>query len=273
ALTTLFALVVVGICAHIESLIAGYSDVFLTFAAFGLAAGAVTVVSLPLFLFLGRLRRGIFTSMIVFEIIWFFILWILWVATAGDTVAARTYYFPEGCVLDQYPQSNQICYEITAVEAFSFLAFFCVFIYYDVLVLYAIINAIRGKGIWTASVHEAAGVTGPPSAIPMNQTQYASVPGGQYQNYGGFPPNAPPQQAYNPYPQQGPPMGQNQPYNYPTTPSTPPQQPNYGGYSPNAPSVTNAPLPPQPNFNSYPNPNGSQVAPGGYQHPHQGIPV
>ncbi|KAF9226955.1 hypothetical protein BS17DRAFT_814852 [Gyrodon lividus] len=276
SLVTIFALVILGICAHIEYLISGYTGAHLAFAAFGLAAACVTVVSLPLLLLLGNLRRGNFTSMIIFEIIWFFILWVMWIGTAGDTVVDRAFYFPDGCIYDAYPTTNQICYEFTVVEAFAFLNFLCVFVYYDVILLYAIINAIRGKGIWTASVQEAVGITSSPvnTGIPMNQPQYNAVPGPQYQNYGGFPPNAPPPQSYDAYPQQVPaqgpamlPMGQNQPYNYPPSPGVPQLQPNYGGYSPDAPLTNSAPLPPQPNFNSYPvNSSQSQLQlPSGYQ--------
>lgn len=180
------------------------------------------------------------------------------------------------------------------------------FIYYDVIVLYAIINAIRGKGIWTTSVKEAA--TGSVShTVPMVQPQFNAASGVQYQNCGTYPPNAPPTQPYNAYPQQvhpqaapaqpynaypqqlppqgasppqynaypqqAPPQGsptitpgQNQPYNYPTPPGALQQHVSYAGYSP-SPTSNNAPLPPQPNYNSYPV-DGSQAQlplPGGYQ--------
>ncbi|KAH7921086.1 hypothetical protein BV22DRAFT_980762, partial [Leucogyrophana mollusca] len=151
ALATLFAIVVLGISAHIEYLVSGYQSVYLSFAAIGLAAGAVTALSLPLFLVLARRKTKVFTSMIVFEIVWGFLLWLLWVATAGDSAAAKAYYFPEGCIY-RSQITNQICYEFTVVEGFSFVIFFAVFIYYDTLVLYSIINAIRGKGVWTSTV-------------------------------------------------------------------------------------------------------------------------
>jgi len=48
AFTSILALVVIGICAHIESLVIGYQDAYDSFAAFGLVAGSITVVSLPL---------------------------------------------------------------------------------------------------------------------------------------------------------------------------------------------------------------------------------
>ncbi|KAI9569253.1 hypothetical protein HD554DRAFT_1981472, partial [Boletus coccyginus] len=154
-LTTVSSLVVLGICAHIVDLTAGYTQIYSSFAPFSLGAACLTILSLPL-LALGNMRdRRVFTSMVLFEIIWFFLLWVVWVGAAGDTVAGKAYYFPAGCVYDNYPTANLICYEFTVVEAFAFLNFFCAFIYYDVIFLYAIINAIRGKGIWTTSVKEA----------------------------------------------------------------------------------------------------------------------
>lgn len=164
---------------------------------------------------------------------------------------------------------------------------FLAFIYYDVIFLYAIINAIRGKGIWTVSVKEAA--SGTPGA-PAVQPQLNAAPATQYHNYGAYPSNVPPtqpynaysqqvppqgplNQLYNAYPQQAPPYGtpimppgQIQLYNLPSSPNVPQQLVNYVGYSP-SPPTNDTPLPPQPNYNSYPA-NSSQAQlplPSGYQ--------
>ncbi|KIK20381.1 hypothetical protein PISMIDRAFT_682330 [Pisolithus microcarpus 441] len=239
ALVTLLSLVVLGICAHIEYLTSGNSSTYLSFAAFGLASACVTVVTLPLFFILGHARRGVFTSMIIFEIIWFLVLWVLWVATSGDTVVDKAFYFPDGCIFNNYPTINQICYEVTVVEAFAFLNFFAVFFYYDVLVLYAIISAIRGRGIWTMSVREAANGGPYNPAIVMTQPPYPQQVAPQYAQYPGFQkapsatgyPSTGSPQPYNAYPQQTtPPVGQGQPYpgtqqQYPGVP----QQPQYPG--------------------------------------------
>lgn len=270
SVSSVLALVVIGICAHIESLVAGYQDVYLSFAAFGLGAGSLTVLSLPLFLIVGRVRRGAFTSMVIFEIAWFFILWVIWVSTAGDTVAGRAYYFPDGCIYPDYPTSNQICYEITVVEAAAFAIFFSVFIYYDTIVLYAIIQAIRGRGIWTSSIAAASEASGPPPTPVLPVAQYAGVPGGQppYPTYGGYPQN-PPLQSYNGYPAQPP---NQQYYNYPAgSPVLGGVQHPQGGYSPALSGA--APLPPQPNYASYPAADQGQILPaGGYQNQsHYGI--
>ncbi|KAI6152596.1 hypothetical protein BKA82DRAFT_4112674 [Pisolithus tinctorius] len=188
ALATLFSVVVLGICAHLEYLTSGNTNSYLSFAAFGLASACVTAVTLPLFFILGHARRGVFTSMVIFEIVWFLVLWVL------------AYFFPEGCVLNN-PSVNQICYEVTAVEAFSFLNFFAVFFYYDVLVLYAIICAIRGKGIWTISVRDAAN-SGPYNPVHRNTP---NIPDIRMPPANGYSPNGTPQ-PYNAYPQQTAPL-------------------------------------------------------------------
>ncbi|KIM61471.1 hypothetical protein SCLCIDRAFT_1215923 [Scleroderma citrinum Foug A] len=259
--TSLLSLAVLGICAHILWLTQGYSNSYLAFAPFGTATSAVTAVSLPLFLILGRSKTRIFTSAVLFEIIWFFILWILWVATAGTTVAARAWFFPDGCF-----SGATVCYEITAMEAFAFLNFFAVFIYYDVLFLYAIICAIRGRSIWTISAREAAnsGVITP--AVPMNQAQYPQQFTPQYAQYPGAPPPVPSPGAYPPaaapqpyYPQQAPPPGQpypQQPYPPSAGSSPAPQQPAYGAYPGSfTPQGQPQPLPaeyqPQPQYGAY----------------------
>lgn len=248
------------------------------------------------------------------------VLWLLWVGTAGDAVAGATYYFPLGCSSygrliptrdrsskPNHPTvslANQYCIEFTVVEALAFVNFFCgtvlaagiidmlifissAFIYYDVIFLYAIINAVRGRSIWTSSVKEA--VTGTPGAVnsgyPMGQPQYNAPP----MQYGAYPPNVPPNQPYNAYPQQaqpysaypqqvppqGPPSQQYNAYHpqsppqagqYSPAPGSPQQQASYPGYS-TSPTGNDAALPPQPNYNAYPV-HGSQAPlplPSGYQ--------
>ncbi|KAG6331782.1 hypothetical protein ID866_7307 [Astraeus odoratus] len=267
---SVLSLGVLGICAHILWLTQGYTNSYLAFAPFGTASSCITVVSLPLFLILGRSKRRIFTSAVIFEIVWFLVLWVLWVATAGTTVAAKSFFYPDGCF------GVSVCIEVTVMEALAFLNFFAIFIYYDVLFLYAIICAIRGRSIWTISVMEAAARDSGNPAVPMNQAQYPQQFTPQYPQYTGpqnvgpvpaaYPPGAPPQ-PFNAY-QQQPPPPQGPPYtNYPGTAqgnyTGSPQQANYN-YTPNAPSAGSTPPPPQPNYGSYP---GSYAAQGQPQPP------
>ena len=106
--------------------------------------------------------------------------------------------------------------------------------------MYAIINAIRGRGIWTASVKEAtSGIPGAVNPVPMMvQPQFNPAPATQYQTYGAYPSNVPPAQPYNAYPQQVPPQVPiAAPYNaYPhqVPPQGPPPQ-QYNAYPQQAP--------------------------------------
>ncbi|KIK20380.1 hypothetical protein PISMIDRAFT_682328 [Pisolithus microcarpus 441] len=187
-----------------------------SFAAFGLVTACLTATSLPLFFILDRTRRGVFTSTVVFEIVWFLVLGVLWVATAWDTIVGRTNII-DGCELNLYPDPT--CYWAVVLEISAFVIFFVVFFYYDVLFLYAIVSAIRGRGIWTMSVRDAANggprnpaivIMQPPyplQVVPQypgfqNVPQYSGIPQPQYssipqQQYSGIP-----QQQYSGIPQQ-----------------------------------------------------------------------
>ncbi|KAI6120861.1 hypothetical protein EDD16DRAFT_1703852 [Pisolithus croceorrhizus] len=200
ALVPLFSLVVLGISVYLEYINA-LGPVLP--AILGSASACVTIVTLPLFSLLGRARRGVFTSMIIFEIVWFLVLWLAWVATAGVTAVVRA----SGSCGD--PFLTQTCYDFSVLEAFAFLNFFIVFFYYDVLVLYATISAIRGRGIWTMSVRDAASGGPYNPAVAMTQPQYPPQLAPQYPQYPGFQ-NVPSAagypstvaQPYNAYPQQ-----------------------------------------------------------------------
>ncbi|KAI6006847.1 hypothetical protein EDD15DRAFT_5055 [Pisolithus albus] len=181
AVVSLLALAVFGISIHLLFIL-GLPTPSMTFTAFGLAAGCVTIVSLPLFFILGHAIRGACTSTVIFEIIWFFSLWVLWVATAGSTIVDRASNFPSCAYYTQ-----EICYEITVLEVLAFINFFATFFYHDVLFLYAIVCAIRGRRIWTMSVRDAANGGPYTPAIVMTQPPYLQQVAPQYPQYPGFP--------------------------------------------------------------------------------------
>lgn len=212
-LSVVFSLIVMGLSAHLISVTEEYYALYFVFCALGIATAGLTVLTVPAMLIIDVLRRGAFTSMVVVELVWLFVLWVLWVATAGEAVSAGNFYFPSGCVYDRYPTVNQACREIQAVEAFAFLAFFVLLGYTIVLLVFTCIAAARGNSLWLKSVKEstflAPSSTAPPPPQPMGQYQGSATP--QYQvpvqqpqytgasshpQYSGSP--APPQQPYYP---------------------------------------------------------------------------
>ncbi|KAG1789624.1 uncharacterized protein HD556DRAFT_1538151 [Suillus plorans] len=158
-----------------------------------------------------------------------------------------------------YPTTSQISYEVTVAEAAAFIIFFA-FIYYDTIVSYAIIQAIRGKGIWMSSIAAASEAPSPPLTPALPVARYTAVLGGQapYTTYGDYSHNAR-LQLYNSY--------SAQPLDLQDYPASPWQiLPPPGRYYPALSG--NAPLSPQPNHTPYPAANQGQILPGGYQNSH-----
>ncbi|KAF9245725.1 hypothetical protein BU15DRAFT_70796 [Melanogaster broomeanus] len=155
ASSTLFSIVVLGLAAHILSLTQQYLGSYFYFSALGIAAGVLSMVTLPLMVVLDFYRRGAFTSMIVVELVWLFILWVLWVATAAEAAVAVNFFFPFGCIYPEYPVTNQACHEMQATEAFSFLIFIILLVYTILLLISALVAASRGNGVWLSSVKES----------------------------------------------------------------------------------------------------------------------
>ncbi|KAG6332092.1 hypothetical protein ID866_6995, partial [Astraeus odoratus] len=204
-LTCVFSVIVLGICAHLISLTETYYAAYYTFAALGVATAVLTLVTLPVMLAIDFLRTGAFTSKILVELIWLFILWVLWVATAGEAVNTVGSYLSAGCsIYDGYPTLVQACYEVQAVEAFSFLAFFALLGYTITLLAFACIAASRGNSVWLSTVKEttflAPAQAAPPAQQPIPMGQYQGTPFPEQQvpqaqpHYTGSPP--PPQQPY-----------------------------------------------------------------------------
>ncbi|KAG1756996.1 hypothetical protein EDB19DRAFT_1654986 [Suillus lakei] len=154
SLTVAFSLIGLGLNAYYISLTAPYF--YYNFSVLGVATAVLTILTVPIMLTVEFVRRGAFTSMIVFELSWLFILAILWVATAGEAIYVSNIFFPRGCIYaDVDPIENAYCMELQAVEAFAFLNFFIFLGYTCTLLIFSIIGASRGNSVWTYSVKEA----------------------------------------------------------------------------------------------------------------------
>ncbi|KAG2155649.1 hypothetical protein DEU56DRAFT_751152 [Suillus clintonianus] len=152
SLSIAFSLIGLGLNAYFISLTVPYF--YFIFSALGVATAALTLLTVPVMLIIDFVRRGAFTSMIVFELSWLFVLAILWVATAGEAIYTYNFYYPEGCVYDD-PTINAYCMELQTVEAFAFLNFFIFLGYTCTLLVCSIIATTRGNSVWTYSVKES----------------------------------------------------------------------------------------------------------------------
>jgi hypothetical protein len=208
SITIAFSLIGLGLNAYFLSLTEPHNFYFI-FSALGVATALLTIVTIPIMLILDFIRRGAFTSMIVFELSWLFILAILWVTTAGEAVSTSNYYYPQGCVATD-SIDNTYCMEVQAVEAFAFLNFFIFLGYTCVLLVFSIIGSTRGNTIWTRSVKEATFLAQKSwpvqQQVPLNQysgappTGYTGTPVSQpqqlgtYHTHSGAPAHTQPQQ-------------------------------------------------------------------------------
>ncbi|OBZ74654.1 hypothetical protein A0H81_05440 [Grifola frondosa] len=120
-----------------------------------------------LLLIVDALRTGAFTSMILVELIWLSIIWVLWLST-GALVANQI------SALMQCDFSNSIintgCNEVHAIEAFAFLAWITLLSYTVTLFVMTLLsmNLNPTKSIWTSSV-KLANFRGPATLPPTNQ--------------------------------------------------------------------------------------------------------
>ncbi|KAI1789732.1 hypothetical protein LXA43DRAFT_974141 [Ganoderma leucocontextum] len=218
---TFCGLICAALGAHVTAFAEANFQLYYIFAALALAAGGVTMITLPIMLIIDFVRRGAFTSWILTELIWLSIVWVLWIATGAVAVNNTAAIFTTCDFV--YDWANQLCRETQAIEAFSFLAWLTLMSYTITLLVVALISASRGQPIWKATVHDY-------SAMPPSQTA-------------GFNPNA---NAFAPQIQQ-----QQQ---QPLMAMTPPQQPLYQQPYQNGSGYQQQPLQPIPQQAQYPPP-------------------
>jgi len=173
-LSIVFSVIVLGLAAYLQS----RTSVALDFLGLAIASAVITIVTLPVLLIVDFIRDGAFTSMVVVELSWLFVLWVLWLATGAD-VAQQTSNFFSSCD-SIFPIFNQVCHEVQATEAFSFLIWILLMVYSIAILVISIIASTRGNSPWTSSVKRgnflvpatgAQSVTASQSPI-MHQHQY-----------------------------------------------------------------------------------------------------
>jgi len=237
-LSNTFAVIALSLAAHLTSLTEEFFHVYFKFAALTIATAGLHILSLPVLLIIGRTRNGAFTSMVVVELSWLFVIWVMWIATGADAANANSLTFNGNCNLYRGNYATA-CNEIQAIEAIGFINWLILLGYSVVVLVFAIKAASDGRPAWTVSVREIYWSDGGAPNEKGNFTPPAPVP----TSSPGYPPASS--------------------SGYPSTASP--------GYPSTGYNVSYSPPPPAPAPNAYPQPI-NQGYPGGIQVPAQAQP-
>jgi len=184
---------------------------YFVYAAFAIAISCLTLLTVPVMIYLSINRKGAFPSMIVVELGYVGLLWILWLAVRGTigNIPWINYCSSVGYVYRGY---GAACMETQAMAAFSFLNWLMLMVLDIFLLTLAIIQVNRGNsGIWSSCVTDVD------YSAPATATTEAKV---AY----GSPVTPVPQQVPSPVPQQYPQEVPSPQASYPTQVYTPPPQ-------------------------------------------------
>lgn len=259
-LASIFGVIVAAIAAdniaitETEFASEGFTTYF-PFAALALAAGGLTLLTLPALLIVDAVRAGAWTSMIAVEMVVSTILWALWLGTAAYVSQQITGIASVNCA-DFTGDGAILCNGTKAIQAFSFLAWVVIMIYSFILLVFTLIASSRGHNVWLQSVKDTNFFAPSVDAEKVPTEQMAAQ----------YPPNFAPQQPmmYG-MPNMQPPM-QGMPFQNPQFQGVPFQNPQFQGVpfqgSPMQPSPQ--PLPAQGPLQNF-NPQG--YSPQQFQNP------
>ncbi|KIP09205.1 hypothetical protein PHLGIDRAFT_68017, partial [Phlebiopsis gigantea 11061_1 CR5-6] len=154
-------IIVLGLAGHWISTTESWLDAYYAYAALAVAVSVLTLITVPAMLIIDIMRRGAFTSMILVELVWLGLLWVLWLASAADS-ANNLSGFGSTCHSEFFPDWwTQGCSETQAIVAFSFLNWIGLTGYLVSLLTLSIVAAQKGAPVWKSSVKEA-------SFVPVN---------------------------------------------------------------------------------------------------------
>jgi hypothetical protein len=150
-----FAIIVLGLAAHLTAVTEEFLDGYFVSAAMGIASAVLTIISLPVMIGIESRRRNAFTSMVIVELVWLSVLWILWLATTGLAAQDQSFSFGAGSSCDFFNEGLvTACHESAGILAFSVLTWLFLMGYSVTLLVYAIIGATRGNRTWTSTVRD-----------------------------------------------------------------------------------------------------------------------
>jgi hypothetical protein len=198
ALVSLFSALVLVMAALVTSYSVPVLGGYFPWAAFALAIGFITLVTVPVMIALSIFLKGAFTSMIVVELSYVCLLWILWLSVGGTIGNLEMINY---CSAIGSNAGQSACMETQAMVAFSFLNWLLLMGLNIFLFTLVVIQANRGNSaIWTSCVtsvdYGAPGRIEQKAAYGAVPTQYSQTP----QQF--YPQSAPNQQYAQPVPNQ-----------------------------------------------------------------------
>jgi len=153
-LISVFSVIVLGISADLIHLTEANFGVYFVSSALALAVSLLTLLTILPMMIIDTLRNGAFTSMVIFELVWTFILWVLWIATAalssqdGTGSADCAYY-------GAFFNLATMCHEFNAIEGFSHVTWLIFLFYFATLLVSTMrLNKNGHTGVWQQSVKE-----------------------------------------------------------------------------------------------------------------------
>ncbi|KAJ6528745.1 hypothetical protein DFH09DRAFT_1185637 [Mycena vulgaris] len=174
----LFAVITLGLAAALTSTTSTDLGVSFSYGNLAIATSVITMITLPAMIFLEFKHPGGVASMIISEIGWLTILWVLWLSTGVEAAQASSVYifFLGGCGAssadfgDGVETLDSICRETSAIEAFGFLNWIILMVYTFTLLIMSLAAASRKHtGVWQSSVADAPFfAAGPASSAPAS---------------------------------------------------------------------------------------------------------
>ncbi|KAI0830258.1 hypothetical protein BC628DRAFT_991744 [Trametes gibbosa] len=155
-LACILSLVIIALCAISNS---NLSEILLKsevgrfpYASLGIAIGVITLVSMIIMIVLDFFVDNFFTSYMIFELSWTSLLWVLWIAVGGTTLANGKTLF-QGATCEEFdlvsPKAKDVCNDIHPIASVAFVTFALFFIYGSLLVVLSFRSSSTG---WTTSV-------------------------------------------------------------------------------------------------------------------------
>ncbi|CAL1701576.1 unnamed protein product [Somion occarium] len=210
---SLFSVIILALSAHwIATTETKFVSPFYDpYAAFALAVSLLSLLTLPAMLIIDHIRKGAFTSKIIFELSWIGTLAILWLASAA--VTSQVYANSTLTCWRNFTVIIVGCREAQAIQAFGHLNWLLLFFYSVGLAVLSLVSHNNGRDVWHYSVKDAqfatsvtspAGtpgvyepkdpMTGPSTQnVPVPQQTYYPQTVPQSSPYVGTPNTLPPQ--------------------------------------------------------------------------------